>query len=92
MRKSRLFGFSFASFLITVAAAYGIAACGGGALESCPGTVCTNCAASGDCDVTCAAGENEFCGHFGFFDDPGLRCAFCDSRADPFTARAPTEP
>lgn len=48
---------------------------GGG---GCPGTVCHDCSASGDCpDLDCAAGEVEYCGHFGFFDDPDLRCAFC---------------
>ncbi|MDH3497880.1 MAG: hypothetical protein OER21_14055 [Gemmatimonadota bacterium] len=94
MRQSRLFGLSVASFVLTIAAAYGIAACGGGALESCPssGIVCTNCAASGDCNIQCAADEFSFCGNFGFFEDPGARCAFCDSRADPFASRVPVEP
>ena len=66
---------------------------GGGALESCPssGVVCNNCA-SGDCDIQCQANEQEFCGHFGFFDDPGLRCAFCDTRDDPFASISPLEP
>ena len=94
MTKSRLFALAFVlSFALTT----GIAACGGdGALESCPssGVVCSNCAGSGDCNIQCDAGENSFCGHFGFFDDPGQRCAFCDPRDDPFapSRRSPTEP
>ena len=81
-------GFTAAALLTTPA----LAQRGGGGLDSCPGTVCTNCAASGDCNITCAAGEFEFCGAFGFFEDPGLRCAFCDSRQDPFASRVPTGP
>lgn len=92
MRDTRLFRILAVSFLLTIVAAFGTAACGGGSLESCPGNVCTNCAASGDCSITCAADEFEFCGAFGFFDDPGLRCAFCDSREDPFASRTATGP
>lgn len=61
-------------FGIALALAFGTAACGG---ESCPGIICSNCAASGDCDIQCPAGELETCGHFGYFDDPDLRCAYC---------------
>lgn len=91
MRKSKLFAIAF---VLTFIVAYGLAACGGGGLESCPsdGVVCTNCAASGDCNIQCSTGENSFCGHFGFFDDASLRCAFCDSRDDPFASRLPLEP
>lgn len=90
MKKWRLFG---GAFLLAFAVTYGAAACGGG-LDSCPGdgVICSNCAAGGDCNITCEANENEFCGHFGFFDDPGLRCAFCDSREDPFASKLPVEP
>jgi len=35
------------------------------------------CGGSGDCDSDCQAPNVEFCGGFGYFDDPGLRCAFC---------------
>lgn len=49
--------------------------CGGGG--GCPGIVCTNCGASGDCNIDCQAPDVEFCGAFGYFDDPGSRCAFC---------------
>jgi hypothetical protein len=75
MKKSRLFALAF---LLSFAVATGIAACGGGGLES---------------SAQCAEGEIEFCGHFGFFDDPNLRCDFCDSREDPFSsASLPLEP
>ena len=91
MRYTKLVRVLSVSFLLTLVAAFGVAACGGG-LESCPGTICSNCAASGDCDITCDADEFSFCGHFGFFEDPGLRCAFCDSREDPFASRVATGP
>lgn len=74
MKMLRLFA---VALMLTFAVSAGIAACGEGG-DSCPGIVCSNCAASGDCDVTCAAGEQEFCGHFGYFDDPNLRCAWCE--------------
>jgi hypothetical protein len=92
MKKSRLFALAF---LLSFAVATGIAACGGGALESCPsdGVICSSCAAGGDCNITCDEGETGFCGHFGFFDDPNTRCTFCDSREDPFSsASLPLEP
>lgn len=66
------------AFVLTFAVSAGIAACGDSAGDSCPGIVCSDCSASGDCNVDCAAGETEFCGHFGYFDDPTLRCAWCD--------------
>jgi hypothetical protein len=47
--------------------------------DSCPGIVCSDCSGSGDCDITCDAGEQEFCGNFGFFEDPTLRCAYCEA-------------
>ena len=43
----------------------------------CPGLVCTDCGGSGDCDIECQSPDMEFCGAFGYFDDPTLRCAFC---------------
>jgi len=43
----------------------------------CPGIVCTDCGASGDCEIECTGDDVEYCGHFGFFEDPDLRCAFC---------------
>lgn len=90
MKKPKLFGWAF---VLAFALTYVAAACGGG-LESCPGdgVICTNCAASGDCDIQCGAGEQEFCGHFGFFEDPNQRCAFCDSRDDPFARKLPLAP
>jgi hypothetical protein len=81
--------------LLSFTLAYGIAACGDGGLDSCPGVVCTNCAGA-DCNVNCNAGETEFCGAFGFFEDPSLRCAWCSSDPDPFGSvvgsPAPTAP
>jgi hypothetical protein len=50
--------------------------CGGDG-GGCPGIVCSDCGASGDCDVTCTGDDVEYCGHFGYFDDPDMRCAFC---------------
>ncbi len=90
MKKPRLFALTL---VLTFSLTYGIAACGGG-LDSCPGSgvICTNCAASGDCNIQCESNENSFCGHFGFFDDPGQRCAFCDTRDDPFASKSPVEP
>ncbi len=70
-------------FGISVVAIAGLALMGCGddedGFDSCPseGIVCHNCAGSGDCDVTCGGGEVEYCGHWGWFDDPDLRCAFC---------------
>jgi hypothetical protein len=80
MKRLRLSLLTFAVSLLTFAVAFGIAACGDseGIGDSCPGIVCNDCGASGNCDVTCSAGEEEFCGHFGFFDDPTLRCAWCE--------------
>lgn len=43
----------------------------------CPGRVCTDCGGFGDCDLTCESPDVNFCGAFGYFDDPGLRCTFC---------------
>ena len=60
-----------------------LAACGDNEASSCGdvnGTLCNNCSASGDCDVTCGAGEQEACVGLEFFgaDNPDdLRCAYC---------------
>ena len=93
MKKPTLF---FLALGLTVAAAWGISACGGGELDSCPGIICSDCSASGDCNASCAAGETEFCGHFGFFEDPNLRCNWCSTDPDPFDSRVgfrtPVEP
>jgi hypothetical protein len=83
MKKKTLF---LVSFLLSFMIAYGVSACGG-ELDSCPGMICNDCGGSGDCDMNCAADETEFCGHFGFFDDPDLRCDFCSSDPDPFASR-----
>lgn len=56
--------------------ALGVLSCGGSS-DGCPGIVCTDCGGSGDCDIDCQAPNVEFCGAFGYFDEPGLRCAFC---------------
>lgn len=53
-----------------------VAACGSPE-DQCQGIICSNCAASGDCNIQCAAGEVQYCGNFGYFDDPDLRCAYC---------------
>ena len=82
MKKPTLF---VISLLLSFAIAYGVSACGG-ELDSCPGITCNDCA-SNDCDRTCADDEFEFCGHFGFFDDPSLRCAWCSDDPDPFASK-----
>ena len=63
--------------VLCVVAALSFANCGGD--EGCPGIVCSDCGASGDCDVTCTGDQVEYCGHFGLFEDQSLRCAFCES-------------
>jgi hypothetical protein len=73
MKMFRLF---VAAFMLTFAVSAGFVACGGEGGDSCPGIVCNNCAT--DCNITCAAGEQEFCGHFGYFEDPNLRCTWCE--------------
>lgn len=64
----------FTYLIFTVALALGMSGCGS---EKCPGIICSDCAASGDCNIQCSTGEVQFCGHFGYFDDPDLRCAYC---------------
>lgn len=64
---------AFACMVAVSAAACGDDSSGG----HCPGKVCSNCGASGDCDVTCSGTDLNYCGHFGFFADPDLRCSFC---------------
>ena len=45
----------------------------------CPGKICNNCAASGDCNIDCPAGQQETCVGGAFFDaDSNLRCAYCE--------------
>jgi hypothetical protein len=56
---------------------FGLLSCGDDA-GGCPGKVCTNCGASGDCNIECTGDKVQFCGHFGYFDDPNLRCTFCE--------------
>ncbi len=56
----------------------GVTTCGDGG-DKCPGRVCTNCSGSGDCNMTCTPPQVNFCGHFGLFEDPNLRCTFCES-------------
>jgi hypothetical protein len=43
--------------------------------ESCPGITCSDCSGSGDCDVTCAPGQRQFC--IAHPSDANLRCAYC---------------
>jgi hypothetical protein len=70
MRKSLM-------FMLIGLSGLGLLHCGDSS-SGCPGIVCTDCGASGDCDVDeCQSPEVEFCGAFGYFDDPTLRCAFC---------------
>ncbi len=92
MKKPTLF---VIALLLSFAIAYGASACGG-ELDSCPGITCNDCGGFGDCDRDCSGDEFEFCGHFGFFDDPDLRCAWCSDDPDPFASRVrsglPTAP
>jgi hypothetical protein len=62
--------------VVICVSALGMFSCGGSS-EGCPGLVCNDCGGSGNCDVDCQPPDVEFCGAFGYFDDPGLRCAFC---------------
>ena len=93
MKKPMLF---VLGLLLSFTVAYTVSACSdSGGLDSCPGITCNDCA-DASCDVDCADDEFEFCGHFGFFDDQGLRCAWCTTDPDPFQSRTgsrtPTEP
>ncbi|MEM6532550.1 MAG: hypothetical protein AAF654_07995 [Myxococcota bacterium] len=62
----------------------GAVGCGDSEASSCAdvnGTICNNCSASGDCNITCGAEEQETCVGLEFFggDNPDdLRCAYCD--------------
>jgi hypothetical protein len=42
------------SLLVALALSLGAAAC---SEESCPGIICSNCAASGDCNLQCPEGQ-----------------------------------
>ncbi len=64
-----------ATILVTLVLGLGAAACGGD--SQCPGITCSNCAGSGDCNIQCPQGQVQYCGNFGYFDDPTLRCAYC---------------
>lgn len=59
--------------------ALGMGSCGDDG-ESCPGKVCSNCGGSGDCDMQCGSNQINVCGHLGLFDDPNLRCSYCEDR------------
>jgi hypothetical protein len=59
-----------------------LAACGGGGDDGgggggCPGKVCSNCGAYGDCNITCPQGQVQYCGNFGYSSDPNYRCTYC---------------
>jgi len=62
--------------IVVCVSALGMFGCGGSS-EGCPGIVCNDCGASGNCDIDCQPPNVEFCGHFGYFEDSSLRCAFC---------------
>jgi hypothetical protein len=45
------------------------------------GIICNNCSSAGDCDITCGAGQDEYCvglQYFGGENPDDLRCAFCE--------------
>jgi hypothetical protein len=65
--------------LIVLLTIMGFATCGDDSNKGCPGKVCTNCSASGDCNMTCTPPKVNFCGHFGLFEDQSLRCSFCEN-------------
>jgi hypothetical protein len=64
---------------VVMAGTLGLAAAGcGDEDESCPGIVCSNCAGSGDCDITCGSGQEEVCESLGNYGgDSNMRCAWC---------------
>jgi hypothetical protein len=47
---------------------------------SCPGTICSNCSASGDCpNLQCGADQSLFCVAFPFGESTSdQRCTFCE--------------
>lgn len=53
----------------------GLPGCGGSD-GGCPGVTCTNCAASGDCNISCSGDQLEVC--TAHPDDSSLRCAYCE--------------
>ena len=74
MRPSAVFA------VLALTLGFGVASCGDEDEEQCPGRICTSCAGSGDCDITCPEGQIEHCVGLEFFgqENPDdLRCAYC---------------
>lgn len=53
---------------------------GCGDSEACPGTICSDCSASGDCpNLECGAGQSLFCVAYPFGETTSRqRCTFCE--------------
>lgn len=67
------------TMVVTAAVTAWAPACGED--DSCPGVICTNCSASGDCpNLECSDDQSLFCVAFPFGDlDSSERCTFCES-------------
>ena len=50
----------------------------GSSSDECPGITCTNCSGSGDCDITCGAGQTQVCESMANYGGSSSeRCAWC---------------
>lgn len=79
MRLISRLGLAIAAVVLIAGVSLG--SCGDSGADACPGIICNNCAASGDCNIECPAGQQETCVGLEFFggtNPDDLRCAFCD--------------
>lgn len=79
MRHIRRLRLAMAAAVLTVGVSLG--SCGDSGADACPGIICNNCSASGDCNIECQPDQQETCVGLQFFGDANpddLRCAFCD--------------
>jgi hypothetical protein len=55
-----------------------ISTSGCGSSDGCPGITCTNCSGSGDCTITCGAGQAQVCESMANYGGSSSeRCAWC---------------
>ena len=79
MRLIKRLALPIAAVLLTMGIS--LASCGDSGADACPGIICNNCAASGDCNIECSSSQQETCVGLEFFggsNPDDLRCAFCD--------------
>jgi hypothetical protein len=43
--------------------------------DACPGITCNNCSGSGNCNLSCPAGQAQYC--IAHPDNSNLRCSYC---------------